>query len=322
MSKQKKPTSLSSKHLLQEDLWPSPVGTALKHRWVTRSGLVVDAPTPSDVRSNNGLTYAYVGSVVSITWPVSTHLAILRFYSGTGAPSVRLLSVSGTFVGHGTSTAVTPPYTYQAALQFPTAFARAEITWPGIQGEGGLVDVTYEVDEQALLASTAKADPIDEETCAGIVFAETSVLSGTGSAGATALSNARKFIAGVAYKRNGQGVAKPVIPSEEDQKNPNTRAIWERCQKAARDANDEDVKTCQHFVIWYSDDDGKTPSKQPKMGADWPYTQVAKIKESWGPFSSPIAPQLLPIRSISVIFELGPFSPVTNLHVFRYCGVT
>src|SRR5262245_43575676 len=141
---------------------------------------------------------------------------------------------------------------------------------------------------------------MDEKTCAGHVFAETSVLSEN----ADKLAEARRFIAGVAYKRNGDGVAPPKIPTEEELKNPNTKAIWERCQTAAKEAATDDVKTCKHFVIWFSDDGGKTPSKTPlEIEDDWPYDQTGKIKGSWGPFTSPIKPK------------------GSNIFVIKYCGV-
>jgi hypothetical protein len=146
----------------------------------------------------------------------------------------------------------------------------------------------------------AAAPSLDQNTCAGHVFAETSVLSNN----AAQLADARRFIAGAAYKRNGSGMAPPKIPSDDELGNPNTKAIWERCQKAAKDAASDDVKTCKHFVIWYSDDNGKTPSKKPsRIPDDWPYDQTDKIKGSWGPFNSPIKPA------------------GDNIYVMKYCGV-
>lgn len=76
----------------------------------------------------------------------------------------------------------------------------------------------------------AVAAGLDKETCAGHVFGETSVLSNN----AAKLAEARRFIAGVAYKRNGTGMAPAKIPTEDELKNPNTKAIWDRCLQAAR----------------------------------------------------------------------------------------
>jgi len=116
--------------------------------------------------------------------------------------------------------------------------------------------------------------------------------------------DARRFIAGVAYKRNGGGMAPPKIPTESELQNPNTKAIWELCLTAAKDAANDDVGKCKNFVVWYSDDSGKTPSKSPSEIKDkWPYDQIDKIKESWGPFTSPITPK------------------GDNIYVIKYCGV-
>lgn len=146
----------------------------------------------------------------------------------------------------------------------------------------------------------AAATGLDKKTCAGHVFGETSVLSGN----AAKLAEARRFIAGVAYKRNGGGMAPPKIPTDEELKNPITKAIWERCTTAADDAAGDDVGDCKHFVIWFSDDNGKTPSKQPeRITDDWPYDQTDKIKGSWGPFVSPVKPK------------------GSNIFVIKYCGV-
>jgi hypothetical protein len=114
-----------------------------------------------------------------------------------------------------------------------------------------------------LVFTGSEALSLNQETCAGHVFGETSVLSNN----ADKLKDGRRFIAGVAYKRNGAGMAPPVIPSDDDLKNPNTKAIWDRCMTAAKDAATDDVGTCKHFVIWFSDDDGKTPSRTPEPWA-------------------------------------------------------
>lgn len=101
---------------------------------------------------------------------------------------------------------------------------------------------------------------LTEEDCSGIVFAETSVLSGD----AKLLADARRVIAGIAYKRDGGGCAPPQIPTADDLANPNTKRIWKKCQEAAALAAKDDVKACKHFVIWYSDDKGHSPAKKPK----------------------------------------------------------
>lgn len=157
-----------------------------------------------------------------------------------------------------------------------------------------------------------------EEDCAGIVFAETSVLAGDPQK----LTDARRTIAGVAYKRNGAGCAPPIIPTEAQRKNPNTKAIWDKCEEAAKHAANDDVKTCKHFVIWYSDDEGKTPARAPKeIEHKWPYDHKAKIQKSFGPFSMPFAPKSFPIfLDVFNTWDLAAGS-VSNIYVMQYCGV-
>jgi hypothetical protein len=147
-------------------------------------------------------------------------------------------------------------------------------------------------------------EALDRDTCQAIVFGETSVLELTGTTTAANLADARKFIAGVAYKRNGDGVATPLYPSEAQLKIPFVKRAWDACGKAADDAVNYDVKTCKNFVIWYSDDQGKTPSRKPKEIKDntWPYDETSKITGNWGPFKSN---------------ELA----ASNIYVIKYCGV-
>ncbi len=141
---------------------------------------------------------------------------------------------------------------------------------------------------------------IERTTCAGHVFAETASLSGTPDK----LKEARRFIAGVACKRCGDGIAPAKFPSETDLQNPHVKEVWELCQAACKDAESDDVKECKNFVIWYSDDAGQSPSKSPsRMGADWPYDHSDKITASYGPFKNPIEPK------------------GENIFVFKYCGV-
>jgi hypothetical protein len=142
---------------------------------------------------------------------------------------------------------------------------------------------------------------LDRIVCAGHVFGQTRQLAGT----AATLAEARRFIAGVAYKRGGGGMPPASIPSAADLADPQTKAVWESCLKAADDAAGDDVGNCLRFVIWYSDDAGKTPSRKPsRLPDDWPYEQADKIKGSWGPFSNLAAPA------------------GNNLFVMRYCDVT
>lgn len=152
---------------------------------------------------------------------------------------------------------------------------------------------------QTIEAGFAEA-PIDETTCAGIVFAETASLRSTD---ATELATARRFVAGVAYKRQGSGVAKPQIPTTDELKNPNVKREWELCQKAAKDAAKDDVGTCRHFVIWPLDDKNEGPATKPKIPAAWPYDHKDKIDKKYGPFKNSVHP-------------VGD-----AIYVIKYCGV-
>lgn len=154
-------------------------------------------------------------------------------------------------------------------------------------------------------AKVTASTKLGERDCAGIVYAETGVLTAATTPTKAALQDGRRFIAGVAYKRDGTGTAKPKFPTPDELKMPAVKAAWESCEKAAKDAAGDNVLTCKHFVIWFSDDSGKTPSKQPKrIKDDWPYDQSAKIKESYGPFTCPIDPP-----------------KGSNIYIIKYCGV-
>jgi len=156
--------------------------------------------------------------------------------------------------------------------------------------------------------------PISETACAGIVFGETSVLEGD----VIALAEARRYIAGVAYKRNGGGVSRPKIPSNDELKNPVTKTIWEKCVMAANDATKDDVQNCRHFVVWPSDDAGKTPSSSPKrMPANWPYDYSAK--KSWGPFKSNVPPKFMAVTYERQDAALD--NTYENIYIFKYCEV-
>jgi hypothetical protein len=141
--------------------------------------------------------------------------------------------------------------------------------------------------------------PISEETCAGIVFNETSSLR------PTSLPAARRFIASVAYKRKGHGMASPKKPTDNELANPIVKAIWGDCQKAAKESSADDPGSCINFVIWPSADNGKTPVQDPKIGAGWPYDY--KSKDSFGPFKNPARTGDVPVSE--------------KVYVFKYCDV-
>jgi hypothetical protein len=153
-----------------------------------------------------------------------------------------------------------------------------------------------------IITAALRPEGLDPDVCQAIVYGETGTIEAK-EAQLDGLAEARRFIAGVAYKRSGSGLAKPKYPSSDELKQPFIKRAWDRCKTAAQDAKNDDVGTCKHFVIWYSDDNGKTPSKQPKEIEDkWPYEQTDKIKKSWGPYK---------------VNELGK----DNIYVIQYCGV-
>lgn len=301
----------SAIQLVFDELFPR--GTSMVTDWTSPTGLRLTSPFPVEVRQDGPVTYAAVEGVAAIDWPATAQLAVLRLLTYAGHATARFLAADGSLVGLVTAYN-TGGNLLQLHFNAEPGFVRAEISWVG--NEGGLVDVTY-----ALAPTLVAAAAISEETCAGIVFGETSVLSGNGSDGPTVLASARQMIAAVAYKRNGQGVARPVIPTAADLTNPNTKRIWERCQAAALAAKADDVKTCKHFVVWYSDDKGKTPSTSPKMDATWPYTEAAKITTSFGPLSSPISPLEISRFPANQLDDFVTTAGATNLYVMQYCGV-
>jgi hypothetical protein len=133
-----------------------------------------------------------------------------------------------------------------------------------------------------VITRALRPEALDAGVCQAIVYGETGTIEAKETQ-LDELAEARRFIAGVAYKRNGSGLAKPKYPSADELKQPFIKRAWDRCKTAAQDAKDDDVGTCKHFVIWYSDDGGKTPSKQPKEIEDkWPYEQTDKIKKVVG----------------------------------------
>lgn len=146
------------------------------------------------------------------------------------------------------------------------------------------------------------ASTIDQPTCQAIVYAETGTIELLNAGDAAGLQEARRFIAGVAYKRNGSGVASPKYPTDDELKQPFIKKAWDSCGTAATAASGDDVGDCRHFVIWYSDD-GKTPSKTPSaIPASWPYDYTDKITKDWGPYK---------------VNVLGG----SNIYVIKYCGV-
>jgi hypothetical protein len=147
---------------------------------------------------------------------------------------------------------------------------------------------------------------MDEKTVAGIVYNETSGLR-PAPGYEKELWRARVYIAGVATIRQGRGLADPKIPNETELKNPLVKQIWEECLAATFAVCSIGVPDfCPHFVIWPSTD-GKTPTDTPKMSASWPYTQLGKISNVFGPFHNPK--------------KVGDVPQGHNIYIFAYCGV-
>jgi LysM repeat protein len=141
------------------------------------------------------------------------------------------------------------------------------------------------------------AGTILDKDVAGIVYGETSSLRPAlknPTAGAAVsnydaeseqkLQDAREKIAEIARKTGGGRVANPATPTKEELKNDDVRRAWESAQKAATDSKEKDCGTSDHFVLWPSNDGGKTPVADPKIPQDWPYSQKDKITQSYGPF--------------------------------------
>ncbi|CAH1906094.1 hypothetical protein NTGHW29_750012 [Candidatus Nitrotoga sp. HW29] len=305
----------------------SSAGTKISEQYVTSKNITVNAPGENKVRDHNGLTYVSIGGTkATIVLPCLTTSVRVGLVQGTAAKAtVRFIDEYSLQRAIVIPSKITPGGVYYVEYSGAASVISIEVEWPmGV--EAGLVDIIFVVDDMeetaaeddATMASIETMASIDETTCSGIVFAETSILSGN----TDDLNAARRFIAGVAYKRNGTGTAKPKIPSESDLANPITKAIWENCKTAAKSAANDDVGTCKHFVIWYSDDNGNTPSKFPKEIKDpWPYTQIDKIKQSWGPFKMPFPPIFTEFNEIA----MQPLDllnrEINNIYVITYCGV-
>jgi len=147
---------------------------------------------------------------------------------------------------------------------------------------------------------------LTEDQCAAIVYAETASLR-KGTSDASVLHDARVWVAKIAYKRDGKGVAAGKTPGTEELKWSPAKTAWDDCKKAAKEAKGENAGTCRHFVIWPSDDNGKTPTAKPSMGATWPYTEKSKITHGFGPLSNPV--------------KVGDTPKSDKVYIFVYCGV-
>lgn len=131
---------------------------------------------------------------------------------------------------------------------------------------------------------------------AGIVFNETSGIypalkpgaqpggqANWDAASRDALNKAREHIAEVA-NAGKRSVAKPAIPNPKNL-TPVEESQWRDCQTAASAAGGKTSK--DNFIIWPSDDNGRTPTHNPPLRAEWPYDYSGHIEKSYGPFRVP-----------------------------------
>lgn len=282
-----------------------PPGTVVPDRFVTSEGLTVMLPLPSVLSQEQWRTGLRVTSTVSLVPPTTMRAVEVRGFAGANAPTVRYIDAGGHLI-YARAVLKTPTGVFAEKFASFEPIARVDFEYPNSEGVlfdfVGLEDGVREVPDTRYALSRSML-AVDASVCQAIVFGETSTVEVLDATALPALAEARQFIAAVAYARSGQGLAKPKYPSEDELKQPFIKRAWERCLTAAKDAVGDDVGNCTHFVIWYSDDQGSTPSKQPSEITDkWPYEQGAKISGHWGPYR---------------IAELGG----DNIYVIKYCGV-
>lgn len=279
-------------------------GATLPSQFVTSHGVAVILPEPTRIEfvgSGLGLS---VATTVRLQLPALTGSLVLNLFVGGTAPIAYLLGADGRGVAPALQLVKAFDQTCRLTYDGPATLGSVQLDFPS--GGGVLLELAANLSGRsiALVPERQKTLTITTDLCQGIVYAETGTLQVlSGGASASDLQAARRFVAGVAYKRNGGGVAAPICPSANDLKNPIIKRNWDNCGKAATDAAGDDVKTCDHFVIWYSDDGGVTPSKQPKrIPDDWPYDCAADVQGHWGAFRANIY-------------------GTDNFYVIKYCGV-
>ncbi|WP_064994745.1 hypothetical protein [Mesorhizobium sp. WSM1497] len=267
----------------------------------TIQGLQVVLPAPSVlVLAQSGLGVR-IETKVWLVPKVPLESVELRGGAGANAPTVRFIDPKGGLL-QAVIPVINPDQSFNAGW-YSGPIGMIELDFPNSEGVIHSLAGLQRVADRRLLDKQTSIERIDQSKCQAIVFAETATIELIDQGDLESLTQARRFIAGVAYKRDGEGVAKPRYPTPEELKQPFIKRAWDRCEQAAKDALDDDVGNCRHFVIWYSDDKGKTPSKSPKeIEGKWPYEQADKIKGSWGPYRVP---------------ELKR----ENIYVIKYCGV-
>lgn len=289
--------------LLQVDFAIGPLGSPVLDDFMTPESLRVVLPRPSTIKPAGHRTGIGVDEWIGLLPPFEVDMLVITAFAGANAPSARAFSVDGHLLA-SIQGVKQPNGTVVIGIRDVGPIDWLELHYTN--GEGVICSLSA-------FSSVAVATPfsplygkqitdIDTSVCQAIVYAETGTIETT-PAGLPGLAGARQFIAAVAYKRNGSGVAKPKYPTPDELKQPFIKRAWDRCKVAADDAIGVDVANCRHFVVWYSDDGGKTPSKKPSEITDkWPYNHSDKITQSWGPYS---------------VNELGG----DNIYVMKYCGV-
>lgn len=277
-------------------------GTPIPEDFMLPEGLRVVLPAPSRMELSGSRMGIRIDSSAMLMPTVPFESVQLRAFAGATPPFVRFVDPGGILIA-STQPVKNPDHTLDVGLSGLGSIGRIIFDYPNGEGTiyslAGLIKVDAIRSEEKSIETLA----VDVSVCQAIVYAETGTIEVADSKDLAGLAEARRFVAAVAYKRNGSGVAKLKYPTPDELKQPFIKKAWDRCEKAAKDAQDDDVGKCRHFVVWYSDDGGKTPSKKPKeIEKKWPYEQVDKIDTSWGPYT---------------VNELG----AANIYVIKYCGV-
>lgn len=289
--------------LLHVDFAIAPPGASVPDDFMTQESLRVILPRPSTITSAGNRTGIRVDEGITLFTPYDVDILVIEAFAGAQAPVANVFAENGDLLASIKGTKQ-PDGTVSIGARDIGPIRRIDLNYRN--GEGAIFSL-------AAYSGSANKGPfeplygqrdteITASICQAIVYGETGTIQTTAD-GLPGLAEARQFIAAVAYKRNGSGVARPRYPTPDELKQPFIKRAWDRCKVAAEDAVGVDVGNCKHFVIWYSDDDGKTPSKKPtEIDHKWPYTQTDKITKSWGPYR---------------VNELNG----DNIYVIKYCGV-
>ncbi|HUI08454.1 MAG TPA: hypothetical protein VL486_15745 [Verrucomicrobiae bacterium] len=129
----------------------------------------------------------------------------------------------------------------------------------------------------------------------------------------TKLHEARVKTAGVAEKLDQKKklylISRPHRPTKQELTVDYVKATWADCQAAAREGLRLDVGNCDHLIHWPSDNNGQTPTQNPRLpsGAQWAYDEESKITYRYGPFRVTVKTGQVPVSD--------------KIYFFNYCGV-